>query len=270
MPTPESCLVLRKAGNDQLVITADFAATGRTTATFHDLAGRLSADCSIWEIGPVPYGQEPGFTGAGQVDRWIRDIRDSGLNTHAVIGFCGGNAYAAALAERIGEWQPPPRLILLDPGIPTPTMMVQHVEGWLRRFASSFSAAQLDQAQQELQDIAALGDQPLAMAAELGDFFGRVISPGLIRFGNSPKASDDFAKLVTGYLYWLAGAIQLDPRPLWRTAPALNSNSPGFGLFLAPPQERATLVGSAQYFDVPHADLMRTDEVAAAVDELLS
>jgi len=270
MPTPESCLVLRKAGNDQLIVAADFAATGRTAATFHDLVERLSVDCNIWEIAPLPYGTEPGKTGTDQVSRWVKDIRDSGLRVHAVIGFCAGNAYAAAMAEEIAGWQRAPRLVLLDPGIPKPVMLAEHIQGWLRRFSAGFPADAAERAAARLDAVAAAGDHPLVMAAKLGEFFGQAVAPGLVRAGHSQQAAAGFSKLVTGYLYWLAGAIQFDPRPQWRTAPALNSNSPGFGLFLAPPQERPTLVGSARYFDVAHFDLMRTKDVADAVDELLS
>lgn len=269
MPDPRSCLVLRKTDNDKLIVTADFAATGRTAATFHDLVERLSIDSNIWEIAPLPYGQEPGVTGSGQVRRWIADIRGSGLLVHAVIGFCGGSAYAAALTEQISGWQRAPRLVLLDPGVPVPTMMTAHIQGWLGRLAGKFSADETEQAGLELAAIAAANEDPLDTAARLGQFFGQVVAIGLTRSGHSEQAAAGFTKLVTGYLHWLAGAMQFDPRPLWRTAPALNSNSEGFGLFLVPPEERPHLVGSARYFDVPHFDLMRTDEVAAAVDELL-
>ncbi len=270
METPESCLVLRKADGRGLVVTADFAATGRTTATFHDLVDLLRADYNIWETAPVPYGQEPGMTGTDQVDRWTRDIRESGLPVHAVIGFCGGGMYAGKLAERIGEWQPVPRLILLDPGRATPLMLVQHVEGLLRRLAGTFAPDDLAAAQARLAAAHQSVPDPLALADELAGFAREVIVSALMRAFHSPQASADFVKLVTGYLYWLGGAATLDPRAIWKSASALQSSSPNFGLFLASPEERPTLVGSAVYFDVPHADMMRTPAVARAVDDLLS
>jgi len=148
-------------------------------------------------------------------------------------------------------------------------MLGRHIEGWLRRYAGSFAPDHLAAAREEVAAVATSGEHPLVLAARLGELFGRAVAPALVRAGHSTRAANDFTRLVTGYLCWLAGAMQLDPRPQWRTAPALNSNSPDFGLFLAPPQERATLVGSVRYFDVAHADLMRDGEVAAAVDELL-
>jgi len=72
---------------------------------------------------------------------------------------------------------------------------------------------------------------------------------------------------VTGFLYWLAGAAQLDPRAAWSVATALSSQTPGFGLL--PAAERADLVAAATYFDVPHADLLRSAAVAHAVDDML-
>lgn len=269
METPESNLVLRNAGGRELVVTADFAATGRTTATFHDLVSLLRADYTIWETAPLPYGQEPGTTGVDQVDRWARDIEKSGLPVHAVIGFCGGGVYAGKLAERIGQWQRTPRLILLDPGFATPLMLVQHVEGVLRRLAGTFPPADLEAARARLTATHESAPDPLALAEELAGFAREVIIPALMRAFHSPQASADFVKLVTGYLYWLGGAATLDPRAIWKSASALQSSSQNFGLFLAAPEERSALVGSAIYFDVPHADMMRTPAVARAVDDLL-
>jgi len=270
MDSPESCLVLRKADGQGLIVTADFAATGRTTATFHDLVDLLRADHTIWETAPVPYGQEPGMSGADQVERWTRDIRDSGLPVHAVIGFCGGGVYAGKLAEQIGQWQPVPRLILLDPGRPTALMLGQHVEGLLRRLAGTFVAADLEAAQARLAAIRQSTPEPLTLAEELAGYGRDVLVAALQRAFHSPQASSDFVNLVTGYLYWLGGAATLDPRASWKSASALQSSSQNFGLFLASPEERQTLVGHATYVDVPHADLMRTPAVARAVDDLLN
>ncbi len=282
MNTPSASLVLRRAGGRGLIVAADFAVTGRSTATFHDLVDLLGAEYDIWETAPVPYGEEAGMTGEDQVDRWIRDIEGSGLPVHAVIGFCGGCVYAGRLAERIGRWQPVPRLILLDPGLVVPTMMVDHVAGVVRRLSGTFAPDDLAAAEQRLAALlAAPGGPaasatpaapggPLALADALAGYAREVIGPALERGAHSPDAGAGWVRLVTAYLYWLAGAAMLNPRQIWKSATALQSCSPNFGLFLADPQERPTLVGSAEYFDVPHTDLMRTPDVAKAVDTLLA
>ncbi|GAA3452355.1 hypothetical protein [Dactylosporangium matsuzakiense] len=270
MTTPDSYHVLRKSDSGGLILAADFAATGRTTATFHDLVDLLEADHTIWETAPLPYGTEPGKTGTDQVDRWERDVRDSGLPVHAVIGFCGGGVYAAALTERVAAWQDAPRLILLDPGIVKRTMLVEHVEGLLRRLGGTFTPQLLAEATAALRTADETAADPLQLAANLAAWCNDVIVPGLRRAFHSAQASTDFVQLIVGYLHWLGGAATLDPRARWRTATALNSASLNFGLHLASPEERPTLVGSATYYDVQHGDLMRTPEIGQAVDALLA
>lgn len=271
MPSPPAaCLVLRDSDTDELVVTADFAATGRTAATFHDLVDLLSVEANIWEIAPLRYGDEPGVTGADQVARWIGDIRASGLRVGTVIGFCGGSVYAAELAERIAGWQDDPALILLDPGIPVPKMLTEHVAGWARRVEPTLDHDDAAQLHALIAATGAADATPLELAGNLGALFRSDVAPALRGLGYETATIERFAALVNGYLHWLAGAMQLDPRPRWRTAPTLHSNSPGFGLFLAPPPERATLVGETTWFDVTHFELMRSPEVGALVDRLLT
>jgi hypothetical protein len=269
MALPEACLVLREADVDELIVTADFAATGRTAATFHDLTAMLRVDQNIWEIAPVRYGEEAGMTGADQVARWATDIRGSGRRVSSVLGFCGGSVYAAELARVISGWQQEPNVVLLDPGIPVPAMLNDHIAGWVRRLEPHLT--QLERAEvaevlgRNRPDLA-----PLAQAGELGELFRQRLCPALRAGGNSNAAAQRFADLVNGYLHWLAGAMSLDPRQCWRTAPTANSNSPGFGLFLAPPEQWADLVGPVTWFDVAHFELMRTPEVARFVESHLS
>ncbi|HEX8092193.1 hypothetical protein [Jatrophihabitans sp.] len=269
MALPEACLVLREAEADELIITADFAATGRTAATFHDLTAMVQVDQNIWEIAPVRYGDEAGMTGADQVARWAADIRASGRRVSSVVGFCGGSVYAAELAAVITGWQQAPNLILLDPGIPVPSMLNDHIAGWTRRLEPQMT--ELERAEvAEVLGRDREGSAPLALAAELGELFRQRLCPALRAGGNSDAAAQRFADLVNGYLHWLAGAMSLDPRQHWRSAPTANSNSPGFGLFLAPPEQWADLVGPITWFDVPHFELMRTPEVAWFVEKHLS
>ena len=91
------------------------------------------------------------------------------------------------------------------------------------------------------------------------------MTPAFLRSGLDAQRSVEMPELFTSYLYWLAGAIQLDPRPQWKTAPAIRSaNTPGWTGELSP------LFGTEQQLDVPHGEMLRSPEVAAAVDRLLS
>jgi hypothetical protein len=269
MTTPQAHHVLRKSDRDELVVTADFAATGRPTATFHELVDLLQVDVNIWETAPVPYGHERGVTGADQVDRWERDIRDSTRPVRAVIGFCAGNVYAGELARRIGGWQEPPRLIVLDPGRANRPMLREHVEGLLGRLASTFGPDEIEAVRARIREADASRPDPLDLVDELAELCREVVVPALMRAYHSKQASLDFITIVIGYMYWLAGATQLDPRPAWASATALNSNSTNYGIYLTPAEQRDGLVASITHYDVTHGNMMRTPEVAAAVDLLL-
>ena len=270
MADPQAFNVLRRADNDELVVMADFAATGRSAASFHDLVARLTVGYHIWETAPAPYGSERGMTGLDQAQRWLSGIRDSGLRVRALLGFCGGGVYAGVLADEIGRWQETPRLLLFDPGFAERRMLVEHIENFYRRLASSFTPDQLAQAQDRLHAADRAAADPLELAGFLGDLAHAVLEPAIVRAGWSPEASAQTANLVTGYLHWLAGAVALDPRAAWSAATAVNSATPDVGLNAMPADERASVVAKAIYFPVPHADLLRTGDVAATVDELLS
>jgi hypothetical protein len=267
---PNACNVLRQADSGHLIVATDFAATGRTTATFRELVGMLRTESNFWEVAPVPYGHESGVTGKDQIDRWATDVRQSDLQVHAVIGFCAGSVYAGELAERIAVWQERPRLILLDPARAEIPMLVEHVERWLDRLAKTFSPAHLADARRDVRNANAPDGEPLELAARLVKLYEKLITPALIRAGQSVQASLELTSLITGYLYWLAGAIQLAPRAKWSHATALSSETLGFGLHLIPPPERANLVAKAIYFDVSHTELLRNAEVAHVVDDLLN
>lgn len=270
MAKPRSCNVLRDTGAGELVVVADFAATGRQTATFRDLVDRLDTPLTIWEIAPAPYGTERGMTGADQVDRWIADVRTAGMPVAAILGFCGGSVYAGALADRVAEWQDRPRLLLFDPGMARAPMLGEHVEGWLRRLAQTFAPDDLDDARERVRAAATSTDDPLLLAERLAGLFREVVAPALVRAGYSRPASLDFAALVNGYLHWFGGAVQLDPRAAWAHATAISSCTADIGLNTLPPEERAAVVASETAFPVEHVDLLRTDAVARAVDDLLT
>lgn len=270
MAKPDSCNVLRDGGTRELVVVADFAATGRQTATFRDLVDRLETPLTIWEIAPVPYGTEHGMTGEGQVDRWIDDVRTPDLHVAAVLGFCGGSVYAGVLADRLAGWQDRPRLVLFDPGLAQAPMLGEHVDGWLRRLAPTFGPGDLEEARQRIAGAAASTPDPLELAGRLAGLFREIVRPALVRAGYSREAALDFTALVNGYLHWFGGAVQLDPRAAWAHATAISSSTPGIGLNALPPEERDGVVAGETAFPIEHVDLLRTDAVARLVDDLLT
>ena len=270
MTKPEAFNVLRTSDSGELIVVADYAATGRQAANFHDLAKLLDAGHTIWETTPAPWGQETGMTGQDQAERWLRGIRESGLKVRALLGFCGGGVYAGVMAEQIADWQERPRLLLFDPGFAESWMLTDHVEGFYRRLAKAFSEEQVAGARLRIADEAAAASDAVDLAGRLGRLFHEELRPAIVRAGWSEKAAEESAGLVTGYLHWLAGAVDLDPRPGWARAAVLNSSNPDIGLHIIPEPERSVMFGELRFFDVVHADLLRTAEVARQADELLA
>ncbi|WP_406207834.1 hypothetical protein OH807_35595 [Kitasatospora sp. NBC_01560] len=270
MTKPEAFNVLRTSDSGELIIVADYAATGRQAANFHDLAKLLETGHTIWETAPAPWGQETGMTGGDQADRWLHGIRDSGLTVRALLGFCGGGVYAGVLAERIAEWQERPRLVLFDPGFAESAMLTEHVDGFYRRLAKAFTEEQLAAGHRRVAAEAAAATGAVDLAGRLGRLFHEELRPAIVRAGWSERAAEESAGLVTGYLHWLAGAVDLDPRPGWARAAVLNSSDPEIGLHIIPEPERSAMFGEARFFDVVHADLLRTTDVAKHTDALLS
>jgi hypothetical protein len=270
MAKPDAFNVLRTIEGGDLIVVADFAATGRPAASFHDLVPLLKAPHHIWETAPVRWGQEAGLTGVDQAERWLDGIRSSGLRVRALLGFCGGGVYAAIMADAIARWQDRPHLVLFDPGFAKRQMLVEHLESFFRRLSAAFTPEQSAQAHAALRAADEGGAEPLGLADRLGVLCQQILLPAIIRAGYSPAASGETANLVNGYLHWLAGAISLDPSAGWGFATALNSASPNAGLEDTPPAERASLFAKSIDFDVAHRDLLRTPAVAQTADELLS
>ncbi|MFF8914663.1 hypothetical protein ACF08M_15400 [Streptomyces sp. NPDC015032] len=107
---------ISRGETDDVVLVVDFDATGRNEARFSDLMGNLKIPVTCWETVPQTL-----FTGSppavdGFVDGWTEEVRSSGRRVTAVMGFCVGGVYAAALADRAREWQKEcPMVILFDP-----------------------------------------------------------------------------------------------------------------------------------------------------------
>ncbi|RKT17051.1 hypothetical protein BX285_1415 [Streptomyces sp. 1114.5] len=271
MTKPEAFNVLRTTDSGELIVVADYAANGRPAANFHDLAKLLRTEHTIWETAPVPWGQESGLTGQDQAERWLRGIRDSGLKVRALMGFCGGGIYASVMADRIAEWQGEhPELLLFDPGFAERRMLTEHIESFYRRLAKAFTEDQLADAKERLAEADAGASNALELAGRLTPLCQEVLKSAIVRAGWSEQAAGNTADLVNGYLHWLGAAVDLDPRPGWARASVLNSSNPDIGLHIIPEPERSEMFGEAHFFDVVHADLLKTPEVARTADELLA
>ncbi|MGW0548882.1 hypothetical protein [Streptomyces altiplanensis] len=269
-PAPAAHNVLKNVDGADIVLAADFGTAGRPSATFTELVAQLSSPFTFWETMPPPHGEEAGMSAAQHVERWIRDVEKSGRTVRAVIGFCSGSVYAAALVEELSRRQEKPGLILIDPDLAERHMVIGHYERFMTaRLSSVLPAHEVEAAVRAGHDADESAATALELAAELGKLCLRILPDACERGGMTGERSQELAEIFTSYLHWLAAGSELDARRVWREATAVNSRSEGFGLDAFPEEERAGLVARVVDFDLPHLELMRTPEVAALVDELL-
>src|SRR5689334_16543591 len=111
--------VLTEARSGPLVLVVDFPASGRLEAGFADLTANSGIGTEIRETRPV--------TGAQSAEQfltaWLGDVPTDRAVT-AVLGYCAGAVFAAAIAERIERRQAdPPKLIVFDPERPDPAIL---------------------------------------------------------------------------------------------------------------------------------------------------
>jgi hypothetical protein len=259
---------------DAVVLAVDFDTTGRPEARFSDLVANLKSDFAVWETIPPAAGTELARTATGYIDHWARKAEAERRPVRALLGFCAGSVYAAALAERIRGWQDTePLLLLFDPELSTSqTLMWQFhkVIGFLSSIISAEEIAEGRAAGQQvydrIPDVGALKDALIELMRGAGE-------PALVRAGLDKPRREELFGVFDSFLCYLATASEIDPLDRWRSAIALSSTSPLSGLNAM----RTAGMGAEQItvareitFEVDHATMLANKDVAATVSDLLN
>jgi hypothetical protein len=239
----------------------------------YHLVTNLKTDFRIWETVPPEPGSESARSGAGYVEHWAQRLERERPQVQAVMGFCAGSVYAAALAERISTWQDEPILLLLDPELSTPQTLMwqfQKVVGFLAAGLNeqemALAAEQGRQIYESAPDLRTLKDGLVELTRVAGE-------PALIRSGLDESRRAELIGVFSSFLQYLSAAGEIDPVQRWRAATALCSSSPLSGLNAM----RTAGMGADQVsvarevtFEVEHAVMLADKDVAAAVSDLLN
>ncbi|MFG2846350.1 hypothetical protein ACGF12_24725 [Kitasatospora sp. NPDC048296] len=268
---------LADGGNSKgILLAVDFDTTGRPEARFADLLANLGPEFAAWETVPPPAAAEAARSGTGYLDHWTGGLEGLGGTdgewpaVHAVLGFCGGAIYAAALAERIAERQGrAPLLVLFDPELSTAQTLIwqfHKVIGFLSAVISDEQIAAAremgQQAYDEIPDVMALKDELLRLMREFGE-------PALIAAGLDETRREELFAVFESFLCYLAAASQIDPLPQWRSAVAYSSTSPLSGLNAMRDAGLQIEVGEEIRVDTDHGVMLADKELAAATARLL-
>ena len=258
---PRAWKVLTPGSRSDLVLAVDFASTGRKTSSFTELAPRLDPAIPLWETVQPPSGPSA-RTGADYVAWWLEDILRSQRRVDAVLGYCAGGVYAAALAERIRDAQgAAPKLVLFDPEPPNAPTLLSDFDTIIQHMARILTPENVANTQEVARRAQARQTDFAVFGAELVEIFRRAVTDAFSLAGIDDDLADELIETFADYVAYLAAGRQIDPVPGWSTATAIGSTHPTSGVGHA-----ARLIR----FDIPHDDILRNDDVARAVTGLLA
>ena len=257
---PEGWKTLSGDTGDDLVVAMDFEAAGRAEACFADLVPLLDPARQVW-IATQP------DAGAGAADRlryWSDGLRASGRKVRAVLGFCAGGLYAAALAETVAQWQDAlPDVVVFDPEPPTPDTLVKQFDNTVRSLASVLSETELEEVREAVRRVAAEHADPAELNS-LGDALAAVYrecsGPALEKIGLRADFREDLAATFESLMGYLAAAADVPLSDGWASVTAIVSATPIW--------EPAGVLRAIRT-DVAHADLLRSPEIARIVSDEL-
>jgi hypothetical protein len=261
---------LNESDSAELILCVDFTGTGRTEAGFPDLVARLKHDSAFWHVVPPAVAPDSGIDGGDYVRSWLEPIRKSGQTVRAVMGYCVGGVYAAELVAALAEeQQQPPELILFDPE-PTSLENIYFQFGNIFGILSSVLDEEDIAETKEVMDrlIQEEGITVERYAAQLYGTFRKVGHRAFDRAGLDPEYTAEMWDMFSSFLSFLTYADQIDPWDGWLRATALSSSTPHNGLNRMRDAD-GTLVARELNFTEGHDALLRSDDVARAVTELL-
>jgi hypothetical protein len=271
----------------------DFPTTGRREAGFAELAAHTRTDCALWQSVPPSIPPDTPISAEEYLALWLAEIRASGATVRAVLGYCVGAVHAAVLAERIGEWQEPPRIVAFDPEMANVTTLHRHFGKVLASLSGVLGPEEAAAARKRADGLLTEhggtehggtehggtehggtehGGSVRGFAIALCALFGDVAEPVFARVGLDAQARAEITGLFGGYLTFLTIAERLDPSTGWLRSSVISSASPTSGLNrLRAAGERVELGPMVReyQFDVDHPDLLRSPEVARTVERLL-
>ncbi|HEY7142665.1 MAG TPA: hypothetical protein VH637_00330 [Streptosporangiaceae bacterium] len=252
------------------MLGADFPSGRRAEAGFHDLACRIGPGFSFLQTRPPTERPGQGAAGDRYVGPWVEGIARDRHQVAAVLGYRYGSAYAAAIAEGISHRQPMPAVILFDPQLATIEFLGLEFSREIGAVSSLLADDEIERARKAAEEICRPATSDIAQAAaEIVESYFEVITAAFERAGLGDARSNKFAIAFESYISWLSAADQIDPGPAWEWSTVIASSGyPGLPAAACAAGDDGR-PGRMIRFDVGHADLLRSEDVAEAVLALL-
>jgi hypothetical protein len=257
-----------------VVLAVDFDGTGRPEARFADLVANLTAGrYGIWE------SVEPGLAVAERgceafLAHWMRRLVEEGPQIRAILGYCAGAVYAAALADKLaaarGVRVP---LVLFDPETVDADDMLLEFKQAIGFMAGIIPQQEIDGWNELATAVRARHTDLRPLCDELLDLVREVGGPALDRVGLPEALRDELITILCSFLRYMTAAGQIDPWRQWGTAVVFTSTSPRSGLnrLRAGRQDGPRIeVRQEIRVGVDNRRILSDPAVARAVDELLA
>jgi hypothetical protein len=251
--------ISQASGN--LILAVDFNDSGREEAGFADLAALLNPRRTIWETEQPPAGTDLS-TGKDYVAWWLADLlcQDSAID--AVLGYCVGSIFAAAIASEIASRQGRiPLLVLFDPEPPTRDSLLRDFDSAIEQLSPMLA----DQERLRLHTAArlALDSSPdfAAFCSALVDSFSAGVSSAFEGLKVGPELTAKLTGSFSSFISYVNAAYQLAVPEMWPNATAIISRTPRDWVDLPSEQFR---------FDVDSADILRDAGAARAISGVLN
>jgi hypothetical protein len=255
---------LRAGDPGDVILAVDFSGTGRLAGTFSELAPKLTPGPEIWETLSPAAETGDTMTGDQYADRWITEVRAAGPRVRAVLGFCVGSMFAAALLEPVSRGQDTPaHLIVFDPEKSV-------IAGMHRDFARCISGQLstiltpeeiIDARQAGADAVQAASGDIVAAGRGLRDVFRKWSGTAADRIGLHPDLVGQLTGAFDAYMTYLRAASQVDPAPGLAHATAITS---------AGTKSAAHLAAREVKVPVHHRDILRDDSVAQTIRSILA
>ncbi|MGN5635946.1 hypothetical protein [Streptomyces sp. AC154] len=271
--TPVTWNVLTDDDPASVVLAVDFDATGRAEARFTDFVGHIGAGLTVWETIPQAVATRPDLPADAYVKQWMDEIKASGRQVRAVLGFCAGSVYAAAIAEEIEAWRGSfPLTILFDPERASAASMYWQFHKAVGQMTQTVGPAETgraqDAGQRAQEDCRDLTD----LARRLLVLYHTVATKAFDKLGLDSVRRAELTETAGAFLSYLATAEQIEPMPAWRRSTVITSATPTSGLNALRalnPGQFDEVAAEEVRFDVAHVDLLRTPDIARIVADLV-
>ena len=264
--------VHRSGTSGEVVLAVDFPMSGRSEAGFAEFAELLDPSFAVWETLPPPVGEGSAATGREFVERWLADVRASGLVVRGLLSFCAGAAYLGALSDGIAQWQEDvPPIVMIDPEVPASITLNSHFLRALEQFAVMYPQERAERMREDARALyGELGhDIDLLLPAVTG-MFREVGMESFAHIDIDPRHGSGLLDVFDAFAKYVVGGSQLDATRGWDRGVALSSTTPTNGLNLLPEADRAGAVGEEIRFDIAHPLMLGDPSVAAKANELLA